>query len=73
MVCCALSNQCEIRFSQQHRRACLVMGVSPEELSRYYPRLYHMAHRGSWAGIQRHGLLCTESLLELCRLPPEHW
>src|SRR5258708_11983134 len=47
------------------------MGVTPEELSKHYPRLYHMAHRDSWAGIQRHGLLCTNALVDLFRVPPE--
>src|SRR5438045_3691733 len=27
--------------------------------------LFHMAEAGSWPGIQRHGLLSTESLLDL--------
>lgn len=29
------------------------------------PTLYHMAERGSWPGIQRHGLLSTSALLNL--------
>lgn len=41
------------------------MGVTPAELARYYPRLYHMAECQSWEGIQRHGLLSTEALLDL--------
>lgn len=47
------------------------MGVTPRELSKNYPFLYHMAHRDSWAGIQRNGLLCTEALVDLFRVPPE--
>ena len=30
-----------------------------------YPRLYHMAERGSWPSIKRHGLLSTSALLDL--------
>ena len=41
------------------------MGVTAAELARYYPKLYHMAHRDSWANIQRHGLLDTKTLLDL--------
>ncbi len=47
------------------------MGVTPAELAERYPRLYHMAHRDSWAGIQRHGLLCTEALVQLFEIPRE--
>ena len=49
----------------------MVMGVAPEELAKHYPRLYHMAHRESWMGIQRHGLLCTKALLDLFEVSPE--
>lgn len=49
----------------------MVTGVTPEKLSQFYPRLYHMAHRDSWAGIKRHGLLCTEGLLDLCCVPTQ--
>ena len=45
------------------------MGVTPSQLASHYPRLYHMAEGGSWAGIQRHGLLSTEALLELFEVP----
>ncbi len=41
------------------------MGVTPEELSQTYPRLYHMADAHSWQNIQAHGLLSTSSLLDL--------
>ena len=47
------------------------MGVSPSELAQLYPRLYHMAERDSWVGIQHHGLLSTEALLDLFEVPPE--
>ncbi len=30
-----------------------------------YPKLYHMAERGSWPNIKRHGLLSTSALLDL--------
>jgi len=43
----------------------MVIGVSPEQLAQYYPRLYHMAERESWDGLTRHGLLSTEALLDL--------
>lgn len=35
------------------------------ELIRDCPTLYHMAERGSWPSIQRHGLLSTSALLDL--------
>ena len=47
------------------------MGVTPAELADHYPHLYHMADFGSWASIQRHGLLCTETLADLFEVPPE--
>jgi len=43
----------------------MVKGVSPEELAKQFPRLYHMAAQGSWPSIQRHGLLSTTALLDL--------
>jgi hypothetical protein len=49
----------------------MVVGVNPTELAKHYPRLYHMAERGSWLSIQRNGLLSTEALLELFNVPPE--
>lgn len=48
------------------------MGVTPAELAKHYPRLYHMADGASWAGIQRHGLLSTEALLELYEVSAEN-
>jgi hypothetical protein len=36
-----------------------------EELTKYFPALYHMAEDGSWASIQHHGLLSTTALLDL--------
>jgi len=41
------------------------MGVTPAVLAEEYPRLYHMAERGSWDSVKRHGLLGTEALLDL--------
>jgi hypothetical protein len=34
-------------------------------LARFYPRLFHMSHSGSWPSIQQHGLLSTTALLDL--------
>jgi len=41
------------------------VGISPTELSRLYPRLYHVAEDGAWASIRRNGLLSTSALLDL--------
>jgi len=49
----------------------MVTGVTPAELAKYYPRLYHMAEGGSWPSIRRHGLLGTEALLDLFEATPE--
>jgi hypothetical protein len=49
----------------------MVVGVTPAELAKYYPRLYHMAEGDSWPSIQRHGLLGTEALLDLFELTAE--
>jgi hypothetical protein len=40
-----------------------------DELLRDCPRLFHMAERGSWPAIRRHGLLSTSALLDLCDVP----
>lgn len=47
------------------------MGVTPAQLAEHYPRLYHMAERGSWDGIQHYGLLGTEALVDLFQVPAE--
>jgi hypothetical protein len=47
------------------------MGVTPTELAKFYPRLYHMAEGGSWASIRRHGLLSTDALLDLFEVTAE--
>lgn len=39
--------------------------MTPEEFSEHYPRLYHMAERGTWDSIKTHGLLSTSALLDL--------
>jgi hypothetical protein len=39
--------------------------LTPAALASQYPRLYHMAEAGSWASIERHGLLSTIALLDL--------
>lgn len=48
--------------------------MTGEELSELLgdcPVLYHMAERGSWPSIQRHGLLSTSALLELFTVDDE--
>lgn len=49
----------------------MVNGVTPEQLAKHYPRLYHMADGESWAGIQHHGLLSTYALVELFEVSPK--
>lgn len=44
---------------------------SCEILVEVYPRLYHMAHVGAWASIERHGLLSTSALLDLFEIEGE--
>lgn len=41
------------------------MGVTPKELAKVYPCLYHMADAQSWENIRKHGLLSTTALLDL--------
>jgi hypothetical protein len=43
----------------------MVSGIAKGDLSRLFPRVYHMAQLGSWQSIQRHGLLSTTALLDL--------
>lgn len=43
--------------------------MTPEELVRIYPRLYHMANVGSWPSIQSEGLLSTRQLVDACNPP----
>ena len=49
----------------------MVAGVTPAGLAKRYPCLYHMAELGSWASIQRHGLLSTEALLDVFEVANE--
>ena len=39
--------------------------MTPEEVARRHPLLYHMAELNSWPSIQRHGLRSTSALLDL--------
>ena len=41
------------------------IGIAPERIIEYYPRLYHMAEAGTWDSIGTHGLLSTSALLDL--------
>jgi hypothetical protein len=43
----------------------MVSKTNAELLVELYPRLFHMAHAGSWPAIQRHGLLSASALLDL--------
>jgi hypothetical protein len=43
--------------------------MRPDELIRYYPRLYHMAEDNAWDSIRKRGLLSTASLLDLFEVP----
>jgi hypothetical protein len=43
----------------------MVSGITKEEISGLFPRVYHMAQLDSWNSIRRHGLLSTSGLLDL--------
>jgi len=43
----------------------MVEGITGDELSARFPKLYHMAELGSWPSIQKYGLLSTTALLDL--------
>ncbi len=45
--------------------------MTPEELARVSPRVYHMTWEGAWPSIQRHGLLSTAALLDLFEVDGE--
>jgi hypothetical protein len=49
------------------RRVVLVNENELQELLADCLVLYHMAERGSWGSIQRHGLLSTSALLDLTK------
>ncbi len=42
-----------------------------DELISDCPRVYHMAERGAWEGVKRHGLLSTSALLDLYHITGE--
>ena len=42
-----------------------------DELISDCPRVYHMAERGAWEGVKRHGLLSTSALLDLYQITGE--
>ena len=39
--------------------------MTPKDVARKYPCLYHMAELSSWPSIQRYGLRSTSALLDL--------
>ena len=41
------------------------MAIGVSDFCIRYPKLFHMAHRDSWASIRDHGLLSTRALLDL--------
>jgi len=41
------------------------MGISPDNLIRFYPQLFHMAEYGTWESISQNGLLSTTALLDM--------
>jgi len=45
--------------------------MTPPELARRWPHLFHLAEAGAWPSIQRHGLLSTTALLDLFAVPPD--
>jgi hypothetical protein len=45
------------------------LAVIEADLLKHFPRLWHMAERGSWPSIRRHGLLSAASLLNLYEVP----
>lgn len=45
--------------------------MEDHELVHHYPRLYHMAARGSWPSIMANGLLPTRALVDACDPGPD--
>lgn len=45
--------------------------MTPDDLVRKHPRLWHMAQDGSWPSIREHGLLSTTALLDLYKIEGE--
>ena len=39
--------------------------LTPEYIAKRWPRLFHMAEKGSWKSIKKHGLRSTTALLDL--------
>lgn len=51
-------------MAKRDRSAGLVNNTELEELLKDCPTLFHMAERGSWLSIRKHGLLSTSALLD---------
>jgi len=48
------------------------MGITPAELSKIHPTLFHMAEPDTWESIEKNGLLSTSALLDrFCVKAPE--
>ncbi len=43
--------------------------MTPVELAKKHPRLFHVTKASAWPSIAKHGLLSTKSLLELFEIP----
>jgi hypothetical protein len=43
--------------------------MTPVELAKKHPRLFHVTEASAWPSIAKHGLLSTKSLLELFEVP----
>ena len=44
--------------------------MTPDELVKHHPRLFHMAEGGAWASIKRIGLRTTAQLVDECETEP---
>lgn len=42
--------------------------MTPEELAKRHPLLYHVTEPGAWSSIKQNGLLSTTRLLDLCEI-----
>lgn len=42
--------------------------MTPAELARRHPRLFHVTSAGAWSSIRRHGLLSTSRILDLLEM-----
>lgn len=45
--------------------------MTPDQLIKHYPRLYHMAWAGSWKNIRKRGLLSTKALVSESEMSTE--